>query len=102
MADRKQRKMHRTRSPHHRVIYANQTMVTVTNVDIRLRFGVVEKATQEDIYVEDQVDVLLGPVEAASVAGLIVKQLEKIGFKIAEPELGETVVEDGRKTEKAE
>jgi hypothetical protein len=34
----------RSRSPHHRVVYANQTQLMATNVDIRLRFGVIERA----------------------------------------------------------
>ena len=57
-------------------------MITSTNVDIRLRFGVVDKATKDEIRVEDQVDVILGPVEAASVSQLIVRQLEKRGIKV--------------------
>ena len=95
MKDRPGRKLNRSRSPHHRVVYANQTMITVTNVDLRLRFGVVEKVTKDEIRVEDQVDVILGPVEAAGVAQLIVRHLEKMGVKLENLPIGDEQ-EDGR------
>ena len=77
MTEKQKRDIFRTRSPHHRVIYANQTGMTVTNVDIRIRFGCVEKADSAAIHVEDQVDVILGPVELHALHALLERHLEK-------------------------
>jgi hypothetical protein len=67
----------RSRSPHHRVVYANQTQLMATNVDIRLRFGVIERAEPTELEVEDQVDVVLGPQEMRGLYELLGRHLDK-------------------------
>ncbi len=90
------RKMTRSRSPHHRVAYANQTQITVTAVDVRLRFGCIERVSDEEIHVEDQVDVILGPAEMNGLYQLLGKYLprfnkvEEVKTEIHEEKKGST------------
>lgn len=79
---KKERQVIRSRSPHHRVVYANQTAVTNTGIDLRLRFGCVEKATPEELVVEDQVDVCLGPMEAMGLYKLLERQIKRLNVEI--------------------
>jgi hypothetical protein len=75
----------RSRSPHHRVVYANQTQLMATNVDIRLRFGVIERAEPTELAVEDQVDVVLGPQEMRGLYELLGRNLDRFPDPAVEP-----------------
>jgi hypothetical protein len=86
----------RSRSPHHRVVYANQTQLMATNVDIRLRFGVIERAEPTELKVEDQVDVVLGPHEMRGLYELLGRNLDR--FPDAAAEARTAPETDGRKT----
>jgi hypothetical protein len=77
-------KVIRSRSPHHRVVYANQTQLTATNVDIRLRFGVIERAEGSELVVEDQVDVVLGPHEMRGLYELLGRHLDRFPDAVVE------------------
>jgi hypothetical protein len=70
-------KVTRSKSPYHRVVYANQTQLMATNVDIRLRFGVIERAEATELLVEDQVDVVLGPHEMRGLYELLGRNLDR-------------------------
>jgi hypothetical protein len=66
------------------VVYANSTALTTTNVDVRIRFGIIEKATAENLDVEDQVDVILGPLEMLGLYTLLGKYLGKFRLETAD------------------
>ena len=67
----KTRAQTRTRSPHHRVVYSNQVGSTTSATEIRLRFGIIEEADAERMAIEDQVDIIVGPVMAAKLRDLL-------------------------------
>src|SRR5688572_5719759 len=69
----------RKRSAHHRTVYANQIGSTTTATDVRLRFGCIESATPEQMVVEDQVDVFLGPIELVGLHQLLGRLVKKLG-----------------------
>ncbi|HUP40037.1 MAG TPA: hypothetical protein VM115_07955 [Vicinamibacterales bacterium] len=92
------RKINATRSPHHRVVYANNTQITVSNVDIRLRFGVIEKASAEVIDVEQQVDVILGPVEMAALHDLLGRYLGKFQVEMTQQKTDEAAEDEKAET----
>lgn len=75
MAETKRRQVIRRRSVHHRVVYANNIAMTFTGQDVRIRFGIVEEGTPEVLNIEDQVDVLLSPVEFAKLHQTITRNL---------------------------
>lgn len=64
-------KIERPRSPHHRVVYTNQIEAQNTDTDIRLRFGAIEFISDELHRIEDQVDVILTPLTAMKLRGLL-------------------------------
>jgi len=55
-------------------------------MDIRLRFGCIESATDTEMMVEDQVDVFLGPAEALGLYNLLERQLKRFNIELAEGE----------------
>ena len=81
------KKQVRTPSPHHRIVYANQVGSTTSPTDIRLRFGVLEVASESEVRVEDQVDVMLSPVLAKQLMDLLDRVLKK-HFQIVEMPVG--------------
>lgn len=87
------RNIKRRRSPHHRVVYSNQTGTITTNVDIRLQFACIEEVNGKDWVVEDQVDVILGPLEAKGLYELLARQIPKMNLKV------EVVKGDDKKAE---
>ena len=98
MKVRPNRKINATRSPHHRVVYANNTQITISNVDVRLRFGVIEKANAEEINVEQQVDVILGPMEMAALHNLLGRYLGKFQIEPTEQKTDEAGEDEKAKT----
>lgn len=86
MADRDHRDVKRNRSPRHRVLYANQVGCTTTPNDIRLRFGCVERVTESEIAVEDQVDVFINVQTLVGLTEMLRRQVRKLGIvEIDEP-----------------
>jgi hypothetical protein len=80
----------RTRSPHHRVVYANQIGLVISGFEARLQFGCIEKATPTDMAVEDQVDVMISPPQMHQLHQLLGRHLEKFQMKVvSEPVDGE-------------
>ena len=75
------RKEIRGRSPHHRVVYANQISCTGTGMDLRLRFGIVEFGSTAETRIEDQVDVMINPVVAHQLQSLLSRQLKRFDIQ---------------------
>jgi hypothetical protein len=87
---KKERRVIRKRSPHHRVVHANQIGLTVTGTDVRLRFGCIEEATVDEMTVEDQVDVFLGPMEFHALHQLLGRNLSRFQIQKAPESKPET------------
>ena len=61
----------RVRSPHHRVVYANQINTTSGETEVRIRFGITALSDDGVLTIEDQVDVIIAPSLAFKMGKLL-------------------------------
>ncbi len=73
----KKRKQTRSRSPSFVEVYSNSMNMEVTFNDIKLLFGEIIVATQDELQVEEKVSVIMSPEHALACVKAMDKILKK-------------------------
>ena len=58
-------------------IYANNTEVAITTWDVRLKFGEIEKITENEILVAERVRIAMSPQHAKVFSRLLAEHIDK-------------------------